>query len=129
MAPVFAHHSDNEPFINPSSDIFTLSMGAERTMKFDSITKHTCKVDDSILLKDNDLLVFSRVSQGFNHHSIVSDESATGVRYSFTFRCLLFTLGIFHTSIVILSTVPVPCLMQSIKLLKKSMSSSPQKQK
>ena len=81
-------HSDNEPFINPSSDIFTLSMGAERTMKFDSITKHTCKVDDSILLKDNDLLVFSRVSQDFYHHSIVSDESATGVRYSFTFRCL-----------------------------------------
>ena len=59
-----------------------------RTMKFDSITKHTCKVDDSILLKDNDLLVFSRVSQDFYHHSIVSDESATGVRYSFTFRCL-----------------------------------------
>ena len=81
-------HSDNEPFINPSSDIFTLSMGAERTMKFDSITKHTCKVDDSILLKDNDLHVFSRVSQDFYHHSIVSDESATGVRYSFTFRCL-----------------------------------------
>ena len=81
-------HSDNEPFINPSSDIFTLSMGAERTMKFDSVTKHTCKVDDSILLKDNDLLVFSRVSQDFYHHSIVSDESATGVRYSFTFRCL-----------------------------------------
>ena len=81
-------HSDNEPFINPSSDIFTLSMGAERTMKFDSITNHTCKVDDSILLKDNDLLVFSRVSQDFYHHSIVSDESATGVRYSFTFRCL-----------------------------------------
>ena len=51
-------HSDNEPFINHSSYIFTLSMGAERTMKFDGITQHTCKVDDSMLLKDNDLLVF-----------------------------------------------------------------------
>ena len=51
-------HSDNEPFINHSSYIFTLSMGAERTMKFDGITRHTCKVYDYILLKDNDLLVF-----------------------------------------------------------------------
>ena len=28
------------------------------------------------------------MSQDFYHHSIVSDESATGVRYSFTFPCL-----------------------------------------
>ena len=81
-------HSDNEPFINPASNIFTLSMGAERTMKFNSITKHTREVDDSITLKDNDLLVFSRVSQDFFNHAIVQDESSTDTRYSFTFRCL-----------------------------------------
>ena len=27
-------HGDDEPFIGPSSDIFTLSVGAERSMKF-----------------------------------------------------------------------------------------------
>ena len=80
-------HSDNEPFINPASDIFTLSMGAERSMKFNSITKHTCEVDESINLKENDLLVFSRVSLDFFNHSIVPNE-LTNTRYSFTFRCL-----------------------------------------
>ena len=37
----------------------------------------------------------------------------------------IFALWVFHTSIVILRTVPVPCLMQPIK----SANSSPQKKK
>ena len=81
-------HSDNEPFINPASDIFTLSMGANRNMKFNNIGKYSCAVNESILLKDNDLLVFSRLSQDFFNHSIVPDESSNECRYSFTFRCL-----------------------------------------
>ena len=81
-------HSDDEPFISPASDIFTLSMGAERTMKFNNCSKHTNVLDDSIALKDNDLLVFSRVSQDFFNHSIVPDETSNLTRYSFTFRSL-----------------------------------------
>ena len=81
-------HSDDKPFISPASDIFTLSMGAERTMKYSNCRKHTSVLDDSIALKDNDLLVFSRVSQDFFNHSIVVDETSNLTRYSFTFHSL-----------------------------------------
>ena len=37
-------HSNDEPFISPASDIFTISMGAERTMKFSNCSKHACVV-------------------------------------------------------------------------------------
>ena len=81
-------HGDNEPFITPDSDIFTISIGSERTMKFENCNDQARKVNESIKLKDNELLVFSRVSQDFYHHSIVPEESTTQTRYSFTFRCL-----------------------------------------
>ena len=81
-------HGDNEPFITPNSDIFTLSIGSERTMKFENCNDLAHNVNESIKLKDNELLVFSRVSQDFYHHSIIPEESTTQTRYSFTFRSL-----------------------------------------
>ena len=68
-------HGDNEPFITPDSDIFTVSIGSERTMKFENCNDQARKVNESIKLKDNELLVFTRVSQVFYHHSIVPEES------------------------------------------------------
>ena len=76
-------HSDDEPFIAPWSDIFTLSIGSERTMVFNS-----CNDDSlSLNLSNNSLLAFSRASQNFWKHGIPSTDSAT-VRYSLTFRQL-----------------------------------------
>ena len=81
-------HGDNSPFNSPTSDIFTFSIGAERVMKIKSSSIHTTPLDKSVKLKDNDLLVFSRVSQDFYTHEILPDSSVSQCRYSFTFRCL-----------------------------------------
>ena len=82
-------HGDNSPFNGPLSNIYTLSIGAERTMKFTSCTKYTNTIDENVRLKDNDLLVFSRTSQDFFNHSIIEEESPTQTRYSLTFRTLV----------------------------------------
>ena len=82
-------HGDDEPFIGPCSDIFTLSVGAERSMKFENSTNKAANApEDNVSLKDNDLLVFTRASQDFYHHSIEADDSINQPRYSLTFRHL-----------------------------------------
>ena len=82
-------HGDDQPFIGPSSDIFTLLVGAESSMKFvNSINNAANALDENVSLKDSDLLVFSRASQDFYHHSIEADDSITQPRYSLAFRHL-----------------------------------------
>ena len=82
-------HGDDEPFIGPSLDIFTLSVGAERSMKLiNSMNNAANALDENVSLNDNDLLVFSRASQDVHHHSIEADDSITQPRYSLTFRHL-----------------------------------------
>ena len=76
-------HSDDERFIAPCSDIFTFSVGSERSMMFTSVNNDT----ESVTLPSNSLLVFSRSSQEFQKHEITSSETSD-VRYSFTFRQL-----------------------------------------
>ena len=76
-------HSDDEPFIAPSSDIFTFSIGSERSMSFTSVNGDL----DSMNLPNNSLLTFSRASQEFWKHEIPHSESSS-VRYSLTFRQL-----------------------------------------
>ena len=92
-------HGDDEPFINPKSDIFTFSMGAVRSMKFVNCSDNAANVNDCVSLKDNDLLVFSRASQDFFHHSIVADQNSSQIRYSFTFRSLA-PYNINYTTII-----------------------------
>ena len=75
-------HRDNEPVINPESNIVTVSLGAERTMKF-SNNSGSVVVDQK--LSDGSMLVASRFSQDFWLHRIDKVESSD-VRYSFTFR-------------------------------------------
>ena len=76
-------HCDDEPFIAPWSDIFTLSIGADRTMLFTSVNEDSTSVN----LPANSLLAFSRASQNFWKHEIPSSDCAN-VRYSLTFRQL-----------------------------------------
>ena len=75
-------HRDDEPAIDPESDIITVSIGAERKMTFvtndGSTTKHQT-------LSDSSLLVSSRYVQDHWLHSIDPCE-CSDVRYSFTLR-------------------------------------------
>ena len=60
-------HGDDEPFIGPGSDIFTLLVGAERSMKFvNSINKAVNALEYNVSLKDNDLLGISRLLPSLN---------------------------------------------------------------
>ena len=92
-------HGDDEPFIHPKSDIFTLSVGAQRSMQFSNCSDHVLSTDESVVLKDNDLLVFSRGSQDFFHHAIPADDNVAEIRYSFTFRTLA-PYNINYTAII-----------------------------
>jgi len=79
-------HPDNEPVINPSSLIFTLTIGPDgvRNMVFRSLSDNT--IAENITLPSNSLLVFSRKSQEFYSHAIPADGSVKGIRFSLTFR-------------------------------------------
>ena len=77
-----APHRDDEPVINPASNIITVSIGAERTMRF---TNNSGSEVIDQKLKDCSLLTASRFSQDFWQHEIIKDESEE-VRYSLTFR-------------------------------------------
>ena len=75
-------HRDNEPVIDPTSDIVTVSLGAKRVVKFTSnnnMTEKELEVDDC------SVYTMSRYSQDFWQHGIDEDESQE-TRYSFTFR-------------------------------------------
>ena len=76
-------HSDNEPYIAPQSNIFILSFGSERVMKFSAINNTSNSVEVS--LSDNSLISFSRSSQESWKHEIISSDGNL-CRYSFTFR-------------------------------------------
>lgn len=75
-------HSDNEPTLSPTDDIFTLSVSASRKMRFDNVNSGVGEA----MLHDNSLLVFSRHRQCQWKHSIPVDTSVSGVRYSVTVR-------------------------------------------
>ena len=79
-------HSDDEPFIDPASKIFTLSIGAKRSMRFSN--RSNSQETKSIDLTPCSLLTFDRHSQDFWHNSVVADDSIADCRYSFTFRHL-----------------------------------------
>jgi alkylated DNA repair dioxygenase AlkB len=79
-------HSDDEIFIDPTSKIFTLSIGSERQMLFSNL--HSGQSDVSVELPHRSLITFDRHSQDFWKHSIVRDEDVSECRYSFTFRYL-----------------------------------------
>ena len=77
-------HSDNEPFIAPKSNIFTLSIGCKRDMNFSSVDGTSSA---TIELLNNSLLSFTRSSQEVWKHEIPS-SAATTTQYSLTFGVL-----------------------------------------
>ena len=77
-------HSDDERSIHPNSKIHTLSFGATRVIRFTDIFNSNRTV--SISLKDNTILSFSRKSQAYWRHEILTDEDIDEPRYSYTFR-------------------------------------------
>ena len=76
-------HRDNEVFIDPESDIITVSIGATRTISFSDNSSTTSK---DLKLTDCSAYIMSRHSQDFWTHGIDTDDSVDAVRYSFTFR-------------------------------------------
>ena len=77
-------HHDDEDEIAPNSNIYTLSLGAERNMLFE-IPSSSNNSEKKLLLPHNSLLIFSHLSQAVYKHSIPCDSSTT-VRFSLTFR-------------------------------------------
>ena len=78
-------HRDDEPYIDPESEIVTVSLGCTRPMKF---VNNTSTVTKELPLADSSVLITSRFAQDFWVHSIDADDSISDIRYSFTFRYL-----------------------------------------
>ena len=80
-------HSDNEAQIVPDSTIYTISVGAPRSL----VLQNQVGVisETSVLIPHGSLYSMSRESQTSWKHSIAADESVTTPRVSFTFRRLL----------------------------------------
>ena len=80
-------HSDDEKDINPSSSIFTVSIGDSANVSFCS------KVDGEkkdITVTHRSLYAMSRGSQNVFRHEILPNPTNT-IRYSLTFRCVHWT--------------------------------------
>ena len=82
-------HKDDEPWINPTSNICTVSIGCERVMRFSrpNNADNDREIDSVDLnLPHNSMLLFSRKSQESWKHSIIPDKDITSPRWSFTLR-------------------------------------------
>lgn len=76
-------HRDDEPVINPESEIVTVSIGVDRVMKF---TDNTGADIRSLTLKNASVLITNRRAQDFWLHEIEKSDAITDERVSFTFR-------------------------------------------
>ena len=83
---VLPEHSDNEGDINPLSSIFTLSLGATRTVLFRDLQSNEEK---PVSCKGKSMYRMTRHSQDFYKHQIKAEpDQANGPRYSLTFRSI-----------------------------------------
>ena len=76
-------HSDNEYDINPSSSIFTVSLGDSATVKFANISTGE---ESDLIAENRSLYTMTRDSQNDYRHQILPNPE-NQVRYSLTFRC------------------------------------------
>ena len=82
-------HSDNENSIHCESNIFTLSLGAESTIKFSPKTLASENDElDSVTCRHRSLYSMSRKSQEFFEHEIKAGSTGNDTRYSLTFRSI-----------------------------------------
>jgi hypothetical protein len=86
QSSALAKHSDDEADIDPDSDIFTISLGSERTIKFQA--KDTKAVVLELSVKHRSMYSMSRTSQDLFTHEIQQDTNleSSATRYSITFR-------------------------------------------
>ena len=76
-------HSDDESSIKPESDIFTVTIGAPRTIKFNDKCRGQC---EELTPENNSLYVMSQNSQFYWSHRIDKESSDLSTRYSITLR-------------------------------------------
>ena len=76
-------HSDDEPSIDPSSSIFTISIGAECELIF---KEKSTGEQRTLNCNSASIYSMSRKSQEFYSHKIPLHELGSEVRYSLTFR-------------------------------------------
>ena len=78
-------HSDDEPWIHPTSQIFTISIGGTRNILFKN--KNMSGEEHNVSCPTNSLYTMSKASQNTFRHRMDIDENADNiVRYSLTFR-------------------------------------------
>ena len=83
------YHSDNEPSIHPDSIIYTVSVGASRTVQFRSISKDESQYR-SCVPQSGSVYCMSRASQDMWQHSVPASNKPVNCppRVSLTFRYL-----------------------------------------
>ena len=79
-------HSDDEELILPGSEIFTISVGAPRTLRFVNKSGKIKEVD--VTLEHGSIFSMAAESQSDWSHSLTIENSVTEPRVSFTFRRL-----------------------------------------
>ena len=79
-------HSDDERQILPDSKIFTISIGAKRTMRF--VNKSGVITEKDVSLEHGSIFAMEASSQSEWSHSLITDHSVMEPRVSFTFRKL-----------------------------------------
>ena len=79
-------HCDNEPTIVQDSTIYTISVGAERTLRLTNTTGRLQEHD--VTMKHGTVYNMTRQSQDTWSHELVPDNTVTTSRISFTFRKL-----------------------------------------
>ncbi|MCL1127062.1 alpha-ketoglutarate-dependent dioxygenase AlkB family protein [Shewanella surugensis] len=79
-------HSDDEPEIQPRSDIVSVSLGASR----DFFIRHKkTQQQHKIMLNSGDMLIMNWPMQDEWEHSLPKRKRVEAPRYNFTFRCVL----------------------------------------
>ena len=79
-------HSDNEPTIHPESQIITLSLGSECTLRFTD--KKSGGIVQEHVAKHSSVYSMTRKSQDLFEHAIDQGSVSEGTRFSLTFRAI-----------------------------------------
>ena len=82
-ADFIPQHRDDEPLLDPCSEIVTVSTGASRVLTFAS---NSGSKSQNLVLSSNSVLVTSRRAQDYWTHGIEKANEACEERVSFTFR-------------------------------------------
>lgn len=99
-------HSDNERSIKPNSTIYTVSIGAERSLRL--VNREGPLVEHDMKLPHGSLSTMSADSQKHWTHELLFDRTVTEPRLSFTFRYICEPIP----------KVPAPALEKPVKKAK-----------